>query len=68
MSIKNSIRLTTKLALINFPADSILISFDVTTMFTTIPVNQTEELTTDILLEKGIYAEIVEEFRDLLFL
>ena len=66
--IKNSIELTTKLASINFPTNSILISFDVKSIFTTIPVNRTKELMADILTEKGVPPDIVGDFRDLLSL
>ena len=67
--LKNWFQLTTDIqpiAPIKFPTNSLLISLDVKSMFTTMPVNRTEELMADILMEKSIHPEIVGEFWDLL--
>ena len=62
-TIKNSVDLATKLH-----AHSNLISFDVKSMFNSIPVSTAEELMADFLFKKGIDPEVVGEFRDILSL
>ena len=64
-SIKNSIELVSKLNQTKFPEGSILVSFDVQSMYTCISVQLSIKLMITLLQQKNIPADIINEFRKL---
>ena len=67
-SIKNSIDLVTKLNQTKLPVGSILVSFDVKSMYTCIPVASSIQLMISTLKQKNIPDNIIKEFQKLVTL
>ena len=67
-TIKNSFELTSMLQPMNFPVGSILTSFDVSNMFTKIPVARAVPLMIQHLERKKIHPLIIKEFHHLISL
>jgi len=65
-TIKNSIEFANDLKQKTFPPGSRLISFDVISMFTHIPVLYTIEIMVSRLRKKNVHPEIIKEFKNLI--
>lgn len=65
-SVKNNLELVNKIEEIQIPQNSKLASFDVTNMYSNIPIGETIEITKSLLNTNGITPNVIEEIRKLL--